>query len=187
MMNNDAIGKLQKGDKQALETLFVEFGCKLYKSAIFFADSREEAEDLVQETFARAFVSIRGFKGKSSIYTWLYRILLNISHDLRRKKYIHTKFLGKCWVEDYASPKEGPIHELEKNEFAKTLHAAMQCQKMKYREIIVLRYFEDLKLAEIAERLDIGIGTVKSRLHHALKKLKKSIGIEEQFKCLNDK
>jgi len=182
MMNND----LQNCDRQAFDALLKEFGGKIYKSAIFLTDSKEEAEDIVQETFMRAYHSIYKFKGRSSLYTWLYRILLNVTHDLRRKKYIHERFLSKYRIEKYSDPSEDLINDVDKDIFTQCLQDALKRQKLKHREIIVLRFFEDLKLEEIAERLNISIGTVKSRLHIALKKIKKSIGNIEQFANTND-
>lgn len=182
MMNDD----LQNRDRQALVALYEEFGGKIYKSAIFLTDSREEAEDIVQETFMRAYRSIHKFNGRSTLYTWLYRIFLNVTHNLRRKKYIHERFLSKYRIEQRTDSIEDPINDLDKDTFTQSLRDALKRQKLKHREIIVLRFFEDLKLQEIAERLNISIGTVKSRLHIALKKIKKSIGNIEPFANTND-
>ncbi len=182
MMNND----LQNCDRQALNALFEKFSGKIYKSAIFLTDSREEAEDIVQETFMRAYRYIHRFNGRSTFYTWLYRIFINVTHDLRRKKYIHERFLSKYRIEQRTDSIEDPINDLNKDTFTQSLQDALKRQKLRHREIIVLRFFEDLKLEEIAERLNISIGTVKSRLHIALKKIKKSIGNIEQFANTND-
>ena len=185
-MNNDIVNNLKNGDTQALDALFKECGNRLYKSAIFLADSREEAEDIVQETFLKAIGSIQGFKGRSSLYTWLYRIFLNTTHDLRRKKYIYKKFLSKFKPEENINPIEDLISQMDNDTFSQSLNDALKCQKMKHREIIILRFFEDLKLIEIAERLNVSIGTVKSRLYHALRKIKKSMKNIEQFININD-
>lgn len=185
-MNKAFLKKLQTGDTQAFNALFEDYGNKMYKSAIFLADSREEAEDIVQETFVRAFGSIHRFKGRSSLYTWIYRIFLNITNDLRRKKYIQKKLLNKFKPEENIDPIEVLIRQMDNDKFSQSLHDTLKSQKMKYREIIVLRFFEDLKLIEIAERLNISIGTVKSRLNLALKKIKKSIKNIEHFININD-
>ena len=185
-MNETFFKKLQTNDKQEFNTLFEDYGNRIYKSAIFLADSREEAEDIFQETFLKAMEAIHRFKGRSSLYTWLYRIFLNTTHDLTRRKYIHKKFLSKFKLEDHIDPIEDLNRQMDNDQFSQSLHDALKSQKMKYREIIVLRFFEDLKLIEIAERLNIGVGTVKSRLYHALKKIKKSIKNIEHFIDLND-
>lgn len=185
-MNETFLKKLQTNDKQAFKTLFEDYGNRIYKSAIFLADSREEAEDIVQETFLKAMEAIHRFKGRSSLYTWLYRIFLNTTHDLRRRKYIHKKFLSKFKFEEHIDPIEDLNRQMDNDQFSQSLHDALKSQKMKYREIIILRFFEDLKLIEIAERLNIGKGTVKSRLYHALKKIKKSIKNIEHFISIND-
>jgi len=181
MMDSDSIKKLYEGEPQALAELYDEFGGRIYKSALFLADSREEAEDMVQETFVRAFRAIRRFEGRSSLYTWLYRILLNVAHDLIRKKYVRKKFASMNRVEEFADPIEKLSASIDHDQFAQSLRAALACQKMKHRQVIVLRFFEELKLGEISARLGIGIGTVKSRLHHALKGIKKLIPNIEQY------
>ena len=180
-MVNDIVNRLKNGDARALEAVFKEYGDRLYKSAVFLTGSREEAEDVVQETFVRVLASIHGFEGRSSLYTWLYRIFLNVIHDLRRKKYLHQKFLARYEPEENIVPIEDLIRSIDNETFAKSLGEAMKNQKMKHREIIVLRFYEGLKLREIAEILNVGIGTVKSRLHHGIKKIKKSIGNIEHF------
>ena len=185
-MNKSILKKLQSGDRQAFNAFFQNYGNKLYKSAIFLADSREEAEDIVQETFLKAMKSIHRFEGRSSLYTWVYKIFLNTTHDLIRRKYLHKKFLSKFKPEENINPIEYLNRQMDNDRFSQSLHEALKFQKMKHREIIILRFFEDLKLMEIADRLNISIGTVKSRLYHALKKIKKSIKNIEHFIDIND-
>jgi RNA polymerase sigma-70 factor (ECF subfamily) len=185
-MNNKMANHSKNGDELALESLTKEFGNRLYRSAIFLSDSREEAEDIVQETLLKAFGSIQGFRGQSSLYTWLYRIFLNTVHDQRRKKYSQKKFIEKFKIESLVYPIEDLNRQLDNKQFSKSLHNALKFQKLKHQEIIVLRFYEDLKLAEIAKRLNISTGTVKSRLYHALKKIKKSIKNIEQFMDIGD-
>lgn len=185
-MNNTLLKRSQARDDRAPDDLFREYGNRIYKSAIFLADSPEEAEDIVQETFLKAYKSIHGFKGQSSPYTWLYRILLNTCHDLRRKKYVRRKFLTLFKPDDLCHPIEDLIGQMDNDTFSRSLQNALASQKTKHREIIILRFFEDLKLSEIAARLNITVGTAKSRLHHALKKIKGSIKNIEHFVMIND-
>lgn len=185
-MNKAYLKKLQSGDRQAFNTLFEDYGNKIYKSAIFLADSREEAEDIVQETFLKAMKSIHRFEGRSSLYTWFYKIFLNTTHDLRRRKYLHKKFLNKFKPEETTNPIEYLNRQMDNDLFSQSLHEALKSQKTKHREIVILRFFEDLKLREIADRLNISLGTVKSRLSQALKKIKKSIKNIEHFIDIND-
>jgi len=154
-MDETFLKKLRANDPRVIHTLYRDYGNRIYKSAIFLADSREEAEDIVQETFARVFASIHHFKGHSSVYTWLYRIFLNVFHDLRRRKYVHQKFLSKFKTEEQIDPIGDLCRQMDIDKFSRSLHAALKSQKMKHREIIVLRFFEDLKIVEIAERLNM--------------------------------
>jgi RNA polymerase sigma-70 factor (ECF subfamily) len=185
-MNTDMECQFKKGDNAACESLYKEFGKRLYKSAIFLTNSREEAEDIIQETFSRIFASIHRFQGRSSLYTWAYRIFLNVNHDLIRRKYVHKKFLNWYKPEENIDPIADLVKDLDNDKLAVSLGEILKNQKMKHREIIVLRFYQDLKLNEVAEILQVGIGTVKSRLHHALKQVKKSIGNIEHFRNKND-
>jgi RNA polymerase sigma-70 factor (ECF subfamily) len=185
-MMSERLNQIKKNDIPTPESLVREFGNRLFRSALFLSDSRDDAEDIVQETFARVFASIHRFEGRSSLFTWVYRIFLNTTHDLRRKKFLQEKFLNKFKTEEPANPVPDPLDQLDNEMSGRSLHEALKSLKMKHREVIVLRFFEDLKLKGIAERLNINTGTVKSRLHHALNKLKKSIKNIEPFLEIKD-
>ena len=96
---------------------------------------------------------------------------------------MHQRFLNRYKPDENIDPVEDLIRSIDNETFAQSLCEAMKCQTPKHREIIVLRFYEGLKLSEIAGILNVGIGTVKSRLHHALKKIKKSVG---NFEHLGD-
>jgi RNA polymerase sigma-70 factor (ECF subfamily) len=131
--------------------------------------SRSDAEDVVQDAFIQAYVKLDTFKQNSRFYTWLYRIAFNVSISRRRRRRIEVSVdegreaTGSEPVDSGASP----TSHLEEEERRDQLQAAMSRLTHEHREIIVLRHMEDFSYEEIAEVLEISVGTVRSRLHRA--------------------
>lgn len=140
---------------------------------------RQEAEDLTQEAFIRAFESIGQFAGRSRFSTWVYRIALNLAISARRKdrhRRTHSLDEARCRQEDepqrpaierLASSEPAPQDRLFSREEGRGVLAALERLDDESRAVIVLRDVEDLSYDEIAEILDVPNGTVKSRLHRA--------------------
>ncbi len=140
----------------------------------------ETAEDLVQETFAAATSAIKRFEGRSSQYTWLYGIFLNKFRSWLRKK----KKKKDTSLEKHAEQMEmGNIGELvesdapdipeilQKNERAEAVRAAINELPSHHKDVLTLRYLEGMSYEKISGVMDCSVGTVKSRLHYALKKV----------------
>ena len=136
------------------------------RAAFAMTKSESDADDLVQEAFVRAYGAAPKFEGKSAIYTWLYGIMRNIQLDRwRRKKRepMLTDF-SEFDIEDEIQEEEPTRIEVIKKEVSDLDEQASQ--------VIRLHYFDELSVEEIAIKLDLAQGTVKSRLFHARKKLK---------------
>ena len=145
-------------------------GNRLLRSAYLLCGNQTDAEDLVQETLLQALKSAHRFRGDSAVYTWLYGILLNLSRRHWRKQ--------KRLVFDDTIALRSPCSEKEYTEADREFQAsrlahAIQALSAEHREVIVLRYFENLKIQQIAEQTDASVGTVKSRLHYAVRCLEK--------------
>ena len=127
-----------------------------------------DARDLAQEGFLKAWRSIHQFEGRSSFYTWLYRLTVNLAIEMLRRK-------GRCAeVElDHATPSSlpSPRRSYQRTEIREHLNAAFAQLSPEHRAVIVLKEIEDLQYQEIAEILNISVGTVMSRLFYARKKL----------------
>ena len=148
---------------------------KIYRSACMLLMNRHEAEDLTQDVFLAAMKSYSRFRGDSSLYTWLYKIMLNLFRKRRsRKRLLQWNFSqGDEEQEDFqvliADDGDSPDESVEKAERARRVADVLRTLSKKHREVVVLRFFEDKSYHEIAEIVGVSEGTVKSRLHHALK------------------
>lgn len=146
------------------------YGGRLLRSAYLLCGARAEAEDLVQETFLQAFKSLSRFRGDSAAYTWLHGILLNLWRH-RRRRQRRLVFDEDLIRKEAAPPVAGD--EMDRNLVATRILGALQTLSREHREVIVLRYYEGLKIAEIARQTGTSSGTVKSRLHYAAQALQR--------------
>ncbi len=169
------VRKIQAGDVDAFDTLILKYRERVYSVIYNLTSNREDASDLTQETFIKAFQSINRFKGKSSFFTWLYRIALNTSLTHLRKNKLRRFFSFEKMVEEDHT--EGFIQNMKTdsdsdkaalmNELQETLNDAFQKLSVKHRTVITLFEIDGLSHKEIAEIVGTSIGTVRSRLHYA--------------------
>ena len=163
-------------DPVALQELVEFYGDRLLRSAALLCGNEADAQDLVQDTFVEAIRSAHRFRGRSTVYTWLHAILLNLTrHYYRRRKRII--YAEETKNGEMAAEAEEPARaDLEVANAA--LSAALRRLSTPHREVLVLRYYEHLKIHEIAALLEISKGTVKSRLHYAIEELQKLLPAE---------
>ncbi len=165
--------RAQSGDREAFAILFEQYKNLVYKTAYLMLGESTEAEDALQEIFVQVYKSLSGFDpGKAAFTTWLYRVTFNYCLNHRRKKRPFALPLEEL------SPglkSEFPGAQLAEEEL---LQQAIGKLTDKQRAVVILRYFWDLPYAEIAQILDVPLGTVKSRIDLALKTLRKVL--EEQ-------
>lgn len=169
MAERTLINDLKSGCEKAYIQIVEQYGNKLLRTCYLLLNDKEEAEDVVQETFIKVFKKINTFREDSEFYTWVYKIALNLSKDKlrRRKDYIelHDEFAGQ---EDLNFEIEKSIdRELLKNELNKINSI--------YKEILVLFYFEEFSIKEISRLLSEKEGTVKSRLSRGRNILKEKL------------
>ena len=151
-----------------LEELLSAHGDRLLRSAYLLCGDETEAQDLVQETFLQALKSRHRFRGDSVVYTWLHGILRNLSHrHLRKQK--RLVFEEELVLRQASHP--ASANGADQGFCAATLAQALQKVSREHREVIVLRYYEDLKIHEIARQTGVSNGTVKSRLFYAVRAL----------------
>jgi RNA polymerase sigma-70 factor (ECF subfamily) len=165
----DSAEALRKGDRDAFRLLASQHGERLYNAGLALCRDHTNAQDLVQETFAEAMRSAPRFEGRSAPYTWLYGIMRRRFLQGYRKNARFFRILPLIGREAQTSKSE------EMNEAGFSLDpmmAAVMRLPVKYREILFLRYIENRRVAEIAMLTAVAEGTVKSRLHHALRRLR---------------
>ncbi len=163
------IKNLKQGREEAYIQLVEEYGDKLLKTCCLILRDREEAEDVVQETFIRVFNKIDTFKEKSGLYTWIYAIALNLSRDRIRMKQdmleLRDEWIGNDDVES----------QIEMKIDRELLRKEIFAMNSLYREILVLFYFEELSIKEISNLLKEKEGTIKSKLFRGRNILKESL------------
>ncbi len=160
---------LRTKDPEAARDWLARDGDRLLRSAFLLCGSEADAQDLVQETFLQALKSLDRFRGDSRIYTWLHGILLNLSrhHHRDRKRLVVDDELAR----DAAGAADEKPLPMEEEATRATLSRALRELSAPHREVVVLRFYENLKLEEIAQRLGVSKGTVKSRLHYAMARM----------------
>ena len=182
------IEKLKRGDAAAFETLVNERSGEIFGLLYRLTENVEEARDLTQETFLRAFQSIGHFRGESDLRTWIYRIVINQARNRwrwwrRRRREatvsIDAPEIGGGRLGLVATLKANTIRDPEQDtllsEREQALKKALSTLKRIYREAVVLRDIEGFAYEEIAATLDISIGTVKSRLARGRQELRRKL------------
>jgi RNA polymerase sigma-70 factor (ECF subfamily) len=175
------VERCQAGDLEAFEALVGRYRQRVYSLAYSMVRNEQDATDLCQETFVKAWQAIRGFKKNASFYTWLYRITTNLCIDLVRKRDRRPNVALEDGVEPQLhanvevapSNRPSPTEELRRKELREQIDAALAELSPEHRAVIQLREFEGLEYAEIAKAVGCQIGTVMSRLHYARKHLQK--------------
>lgn len=163
------IVNLKKGREDAYRQIVEEYGNRLLRTCYLILKDREEAEDVVQETFIKVFRNIDSFRENSGLYTWIYTIALNLSRDrLRKKKDMLT-------LEDERVGNNDVECEVEKGIDRELLRKELFSINSLYREVLVLFYFEGLSIKEISNLLNEKEGTIKSKLSRGRNILKKGL------------
>jgi len=157
------------GDTASFGALVRKYQDRLFNTMVHVAGSREEAEDVVQDAFVKAFVKLKTFQGNSAFYTWLYRIAFNVSVSRKRRKRPEPSVDASRDVigSDPADPEEAPSVRLEREESIAQVRRALAALGEEQRGILLLREMEGYTYEEISAVLDLPIGTVRSRLHRA--------------------
>jgi RNA polymerase sigma-70 factor (ECF subfamily) len=168
----------KNGDRQAFGKLVERYQRRVYALAFGILRQREDAWDVAQEAFVKAYRNLDRFEGNAAFYTWLYRIAYNLSIDTLREKsrrdsvgFQETRKIEEAMERQGTQPSGDPDETAQRKELASVLEAAMAKLSEKHRAIIVLREIEGLSYEEMAEVLGISKGTVMSRLFHARQNL----------------
>ncbi len=171
-----------EGSQQAFEELVRKYRGLIYNLIYRMVGNREETEDLVQETFVKAFRSLKSFNEEFAFSTWLYKIATNHTIDLLRKKRLQLLSLDEPvrthegeMTREYPDENFNPERAFITSESTNIIFGAIEALPEKYRTIIRLRHKEDKSYEEISQILRIPIGTVKARLFRARELLRKEL------------
>ena len=174
------IARCKAGDNEAFGVLVHEYQDRLYNTILKICNNSQDARELTQDAFMRAFQYIDRFDYRSGFYTWLCTIALNSTRSFLRRSRL-VKFISiengdgqylPCQTQRTSTSNKIPNRFLCRREIkSRVMHAISELDVL-FRAVVVLRDVENMKYHEIAETLDIPYGTVKSRLHHARNLLK---------------
>ena len=182
----------RQGDAEAYGQLVRRYQNKIFRLAQHITQNREDAEDVLQETFLKAYEHLDQFQGNSKFYTWVVRIAVNQAlMKLRRRKNDKSVSLDETIdtgedtiVREIAAWDEDPEKRLSREEMGEILDTAIQSLEAPYRSVFVLRDIEELSTEETAEALDLSVPAVKSRLLRARLQLREKL--TRQFKRKGD-
>jgi RNA polymerase sigma-70 factor (ECF subfamily) len=170
------IQRAKKGNQDAFAALVDEHQRYVYNLALRVVKDENEALDLTQETFVRAWTALPNFKEKSLFCTWLYRIVTNLCYNRLPNLRRSLNDLGDDVMENIPETNfNNPVQEFESNETRRHLHEAIEGLDEKYRLLITLRYQDELSYDEIASTLNLPLGTVKTGIFRAKEQLRKSL------------
>jgi RNA polymerase sigma-70 factor (ECF subfamily) len=169
------VQKAQEGDQDAFSELMSKYRDSIFYMVLKMVNSRNDAEDLTMESFAKAFNNLKRYDFKYAFSTWLFKIATNNSIDFIRKKKLDTHSIdepiktdkGEIHSVNIKTEHPDPEQKVERGERIVSVRSAVKKLKDKYRTLIELRYYEELSYDEIAEQLDLPLGTVKAQLYRA--------------------
>lgn len=177
------VQRVQSGDVAAFDELVIKYRERIYSVIYNLTSNKEDSYDLSQDSFIKAFQSIGRFQGKSSFFTWLYRIAVNTSLS-HLKKNRHRRFLSyehiaeeteSSDVLEVLATKTSAERPTLIKELQHKLNEALQTLSVKHRTVIVLFEIDKLSHQDIAEIMNCSVGTVRSRLHYAKKQLQSEL------------
>jgi RNA polymerase sigma-70 factor (ECF subfamily) len=172
------VQRAQKGDQEAFAALVAEHQRYVYNLALRVIKNEDEALDLAQETFVRAWTALPNFRGQSQFRTWLYRIVTNLCYNRLPNLRRSLSELGDdviAGIRETENSFDNPAHGVEIRELRSYLHQAIDHLDENYRLLITLRYQSELSYEEIATMLNLPLGTVKTGLFRAKEQLRRAL------------
>lgn len=164
--------KIKNGDKSAYVELVTPFRERLFRKAKSMVKDDDDAEDIVQDSLISGYRSINKFRAEAGVYTWLYRIVVNKSKDLLTKRKKESEKRIEENENQFVDNRMGYEKKLELSEQSNYLISKINELDEIYRQVIELRYFEEMSYADISRVINCNVGTVKSRLFKAKELLK---------------
>lgn len=173
-----------EGDSAAFGILVQRYQARLYNTVYRLTENAEDAQDVVQEAFLHAYQSLGSFKGDSLFFTWLYRIAVNTAISLKRKRRVILSIDGARNGDEGFEPVDvseqtRPGHSVERQEQEQKVRQALARMSPEHRAVLVMKDMEGQKYEDMAEVLQVPIGTIRSRLHRARLELRELLEQEE--------
>jgi len=170
----EAIEACRRGEREAFDRLVERYQRDVYRLCYRYVNNHEDANDLAQDVFLKAWKAIGRFRGESALSTWLYRIAVNACLNFRAVRRPATQDLPEA----LADPQPGAASLLEEDDDARRVRAAVQRLPEKQRATVILKVYQELTHEEVAAVLGSRVGTVKANLFHALGNLRRLMAEE---------
>jgi RNA polymerase sigma-70 factor (ECF subfamily) len=170
----EVVEACQRGEREAFDQLVVRYQRDVYRLCYRYLNNHEDANDLTQEVFLRAWRAIGRFRGQSAFATWLYRIGVNACLNFRAVRRPPMQELPDTIVD----PRAGAAQGVEREEEARRVRAAVSRLPEKQRATLILKIYHELTHQEVAQILGSKVGTVKANLFHALGNLRRLVAEE---------
>jgi RNA polymerase sigma-70 factor (ECF subfamily) len=177
MDDDEAIARSLAGDLRAYEALVTRYSALAHRTA-FLLGAGDEAEDVVQEAFVKAFRHLRSFRRDSPFRPWLLRIVANETHNLTRGRGRRAELTARLSATAETAAPDDPAGTAVATDRRARLHEAVRGLPERERQAVVCRYFLQLSEAETAQVLNCPLGTVKSSTHRGLARLREEVGGE---------
>mgnify|MGYP003295718702 FL=1 len=168
------ISRARGGDREAFGELVEQYRDNVYRLAYRMCGNAYDADEAAQEAFVAAWRALPNFRGDAKFSTWLYRLTTNAAIDVMRREKRHQT-VGDGEMIEVADDADSPQETVERTEKQEAVQKALATLSEEYREVLLLRYMEELDYAEIAEVLQLPSGTVKSRINRAKAALKTAL------------
>lgn len=169
------VERARGGDIGAFEDLVRKYRNQVYALSHHFVRDREDAWDISQEVFVKAYRNLAGFRGEASFKSWLLRITANHCKDQLKRRRLDVVPLDEAIGGDGDGAPAHPDKKVEMSELGRAIEAAVASLPAKHQMAFVLREYQGMSYEEMAKAMDCNLGTVMSRLHHARKKLQEAL------------
>jgi RNA polymerase sigma-70 factor (ECF subfamily) len=171
----ELIQEVRDGHREAYTELMRRYQQRVYWVARRIVGDHADADDVVQETFVKAYLALGEFRGDSGFYTWLYRIAVNLSLNAVRKRQVVTYLRESELLNRMLPSGEDPSSAVEEEEAASVLRKAVDRLPEKQRAVFIMRYYDEMGYEEIARVLKTSIGGLKANYYHALRKIQSAL------------
>lgn len=171
----ELVKRLQRGDLKALGVLFQRHQQLVYRTALAVVRDERAAEDILQECFVRLFTYATSIDTARPLKPWLYRVTVNLAYDWSSKRVAQPLDDILDWITNLAGAFPAPDHKAEEQETHRMVREVVAELPPLHRAVVVLFYMESLSIDEVAQILDLPVGTVKSRLHYARGRLREML------------
>jgi len=175
LRDEDILAACKKGERGAFNHLVRAHQEGVFRVVRRMVQDSDDALDITQDVFIRAYESIDTFRGDAKIFTWLYKIAMNLSLNHLRKRKLRTLLRLSAEHDTLHSDVPSPHRTLEVHELRALIETAIRKLPDKQRAVFVLRYYEELPYEEIASLLNTSVGGLKANYHHAVRKIEEYV------------